>query len=284
MTVRILFKTITILGLATALSGQSAAERPNIPIVGQIFGVAVNGVEGGFTGEVVTGKPFSATEERHSLQVLGDGTRIETKQTTRIARDSQGRTRMEDVVAPGQPRSAGFEFGSITITDPVAGTRIALNPDNRTMLTAPGGYQALRIVRSQAIPAIVDPKEGNTRTENLAARNVNGVMARGSRTTTTIPAGGIGNNREIRIVTERWYSDDLQMLVKSTNNDPRFGETEYQLTGITTNEPNPSFFQAPAGYTEAAGGRGVRGGNVGPEPGAAPGGRGRGGRGGAKQQ
>jgi hypothetical protein len=55
-------------------------------------------------------------------------------------------------------------------------------------------------------------------------------------------------------VTERWYSDDLQMLIKSTNTDPRFGDTTYQLTGISQGEQSPSLFQVPADYTEAAGG------------------------------
>jgi len=37
------------------------------------------------------GSPFSGTEQRHSLQVLGDGTRIERNDTSQISRDSEGR-------------------------------------------------------------------------------------------------------------------------------------------------------------------------------------------------
>jgi hypothetical protein len=268
-----LLKMAAFVGAMTLLYGQSpTAERAY-----QILTVGT--VDEGFGSQVVSAKPFSATEEKHSLQVLSDGTRIETKQTTRLFRDSQGRTRMEDLIGPGQPRSPGFEYGPITITDPVAGTRTAINPANVTLLTVPAAaaFQNRR-VRIEGQSFLIGPDAATLRTENLGTKNVNGVMAKGERVTTIIPAGEIGNNREIRVVTERWYSDELQMLIKSTNTDPRFGDTEYQLTGITTTEPSPSLFQIPAGYTEAPGGRGgARGGRSGAPAPAAPGGRGRGG-------
>ena len=37
-----------------------------------------------------------------------------------------------------------------------------------------------------------------------------------------IPAGRIGNNRDLRVTNERWFSNEIQMLVKSVNSDPRF--------------------------------------------------------------
>jgi hypothetical protein len=68
----------------------------------------------------------------------------------------------------------------------------------------------------------------------------------------TIPKGQIGNDREIKVVTERWVSNDLQMTIKSSNSDPRFGDTTYQLTGIVEREPDASLFQIPPGYTDLA--------------------------------
>ena len=79
---------------------------------------------------------------------------------------------------------------------------------------------------------------------------VNGVLAKGSRVTETIPVGALGNNREIKIVNERWYSDDLQILVKSVNNDPRFGVNLYELTNIDRSTPDPSLFMPPSDFTE----------------------------------
>jgi len=78
---------------------------------------------------------------------------------------------------------------------------------------------------------------------------IEGVEAEGTRTTITIPAGEIGNERAIEIVSERWYSPELQTVVMTRHSDPRFGENSYTLTNISRTEPDKSLFDVPAGYT-----------------------------------
>ncbi len=78
---------------------------------------------------------------------------------------------------------------------------------------------------------------------------IEGVEAEGTRTTMTIPAGEIGNERPIEIVSERWYSPELQLVVMTRHSDPRSGETTYKLTNINRTEPAKSLFEVPAGYT-----------------------------------
>ena len=87
-----------------------------------------------------------------------------------------------------------------------------------------------------------------TKTENLGTQNVEGVQAEGTRSTTTIPAGAVGNERPIEIVYERWYSNDLKMIVVSKHNDPRVGEQTYRLTNIRRGEPDSGLFSPPADY------------------------------------
>lgn len=87
------------------------------------------------------------------------------------------------------------------------------------------------------------------KTEKLEARNVEGVQAEGSRTTTTIPAGELGNEQPIQIVNERWYSPELQVIVMTRHSDPRLGETTYKLTNIQRGEPSAALFQVPSDYT-----------------------------------
>lgn len=89
----------------------------------------------------------------------------------------------------------------------------------------------------------------NAVTEQLGKQNIEGVEAEGTRTTITIPAGEIGNDRPIEIVNERWYSPELQLVVMSKHSDPRSGETTYKLTNINRSEPSKSLFEVPAGYT-----------------------------------
>lgn len=64
-----------------------------------------------------------------------------------------------------------------------------------------------------------------------------------------IPAGEIGNDLPIEVVSERWFSPGLKTVVLTIHRDPRFGETIYRLTNINRSEPNPSLFQVPGDYS-----------------------------------
>jgi len=88
----------------------------------------------------------------------------------------------------------------------------------------------------------------NGKEESLGKQTIEGIEAEGVRTTMTIPAGEIGNERPIEIISERWYSPELQTLVMTKHSDPRFGETVYHLTNISRSEPDASLFQVPADY------------------------------------
>ena len=90
--------------------------------------------------------------------------------------------------------------------------------------------------------------------EDLGKQVIEGVEAEGTRTTVTIPAGEIGNERPIEIVNERWYSPELQLVVMTRHSDPRSGETTYRLTNINRTEPAKSLFEVPGDYTIKEGG------------------------------
>jgi hypothetical protein len=85
--------------------------------------------------------------------------------------------------------------------------------------------------------------------ESLGTQFMEGVVVEGTRTTVTIPAGQIGNELPIHIVSERWHSPELKALVMSRQADPRFGETTYRLTNIARAEPSPQLFEIPADFT-----------------------------------
>jgi hypothetical protein len=84
--------------------------------------------------------------------------------------------------------------------------------------------------------------------EDLGEQVLEGLLVKGTRMTDTIPAGTIGNDRPIEIVTERWYSEDIDAMVLQRFSDPRFGETTYQLVNVVRGEPSPDLFQVPQGY------------------------------------
>jgi hypothetical protein len=86
-------------------------------------------------------------------------------------------------------------------------------------------------------------------TEDLGEQVLEGVVARGTRRTQTIPAGTFGNERPIQIVFEQWYAPDLEAVVSSRTYDPRMGETTYRLVHVTRGEQAPDLFTVPQGYT-----------------------------------
>jgi hypothetical protein len=119
--------------------------------------------------------------------------------------------------------------------------------EDNTIETAPPAppagarRMAVRILkgRSELPPAV---------SESLGKRLIEGVEAEGTRSTVTIPAGQIGNEQPIRIVSERWYAPSLKVIVESRRSDPRFGETSYRLTKIVRAEPAPSLFEVPSDF------------------------------------
>jgi hypothetical protein len=241
-------------------------------------------------GKTVTGAPYSAQVVTESVQPFADGNAITHTSTSSVWRDSQGRTRREqniNVIGPSQASGAAIQF--ITIDDPVAGVHYNLNPTKMiaTQIATPGTMSG---AAGEVLPKKVIPSDGsnvsitylssgdaaftaggrggsisvmpsevssnNVTTESLGADTMQGLSVLGTRITRTIPAGQIGNAQPILIVTDKWYSQDLQLEVKTVHSDPRTGTTTTTVTNLSRNEPNPSLFTVPAGYTIATGGNG----------------------------
>jgi len=91
--------------------------------------------------------------------------------------------------------------------------------------------------------------EGQVTREDLGRQQLEGITATGTRTTTVIPAGAIGNEQPIRIVSEQWYSPELQILVLTKFSDPRSGETTFRLANVSRAEPDRGLFTVPPDYT-----------------------------------
>jgi hypothetical protein len=88
--------------------------------------------------------------------------------------------------------------------------------------------------------------------EDLGEQVLEGLVVRGTRHVETIPAGVMGNERPIEIVTERWYSPDIDAVVLHRFADPRVGETTYRLVNVVTGEPSPDLFEVPQDYERLA--------------------------------
>jgi len=260
------------------LRAQDAASAPPPPPPpGHGFGhgpghdeIGFLGFEAGFSGKTVTGAPFSASFSTTSTETLTDGNTITHSSTGTIARDSQGRTRRDMTLpAVGPMAVAGQPAPHVTfVNDPVAGTRYILEADTKTARLMPAPPDKAEFTKKAHTGVRGAEADKETVTTSLGTQTIGGVTAEGTRYTRTIPAGQIGNAKPIVIVTERWYSADLQMVVMTKRSDPRSGETVFQMTSITRTEPAATQFQVPADYSVSkAGPRGAfRGGPGAPPP------------------
>jgi len=122
------------------------------------------------------------------------------------------------------------------------GTHVDLDPPEQFTLRTETGVGETFVFRTKSSNA-------NEVKEQLGKQNIEGVEAEGTRTKVTIAAGEIGNERPIEIVSERWYSPELQLVVMTRHSDPRTGETTYKLTNINRSEPAKSLFEVPSDYT-----------------------------------
>ena len=206
------------------------------------------------SSKVITGAPYEADEKSVTTQTLADGNRIVNVNAAKRYRDQQGRTRVE--------RGEALDK-TVVIDDPVLSKHFVLNQRKQSVSTSSEADHRFVLKTDAETAALHGPVTlfavsghhggDKGKTENLGKQMMEGVSVEGTRTTVTIAAGQIGNERPIDIVSERWYSPDLQMVIMSKHSDPRMGETVFTVSNISRTNPDASLFQVPPAYTETQG-------------------------------
>ena len=247
---------------AVALTAAASAQD-KLPFGGPPDPLMLLSVEDGIELSVVKGQPYQAEAVTEIVQPLADGNRIKRRISSLVYRDAEGRTRRETSFAGLGPFAPAEGGGAKTvfIHDPVSGVGYVLEADTKTArklsrMPHPEGAEGApreRIFFRRPGPG------GGGRTfqkrlpepliEPLGSQTLDGLELEGTRTKITIPAGEIGNEKPIEIVSQRWYSTELQAVVMSTHNDPRLGDSIYRLTNINRSEPDHTLFEVPADYT-----------------------------------
>lgn len=211
---------------------------------------------GGAANAGLRGHPYSAVRETETIQTLSDGTHITRKTRMQFYRDSLGRTRQE--MSTIDSSGASSEPQNITILDPVEGVNYFLNPRTHTgtlirvrPINPPNPPPKPPVpVNPPPRPPQPDAKLSSvTQQDDLGMQMMEGVWAKGTRFTTTIPANAQGNDRPLTTVSETWFSEELQATILAKRSDPRSGEMTERLTNIDRSEPDPSLLRPPADYT-----------------------------------
>jgi hypothetical protein len=259
---RNIWMNLAVAGTLVLTAASARAQGPGLHRGGPGFGgpMELMGFEGGH-GKLVKGAPFSAKATSETTSTLQDGTVIHRTAQLSLFRDSQGRSRRELTASGFGPlATSGAPKTMVMISDPVAGAHYFLNSTNKTArkmaIRAKDPESQTNNAFHQRMEARESSEEaaGLLKKESLGTQVINGVSAEGTRVTKTIPAGKIGNDKPIQIVSERWFSPDLQIVVKSTHTDPQFGTTTYSVTNLQKTEPAATLFAVPSDYTVTAGG------------------------------
>jgi len=222
-----------------------------------------------FERTVVKDAAFSAESVTEHVQTLADGNRFTRKSVAHIYRDAAGRTRREhEITRRGSLSASGDVPLLLVINDPVGRVNYVIETQTgtarKTQLPPSQVMEAFSKARGDNAPfSVLMPTSAAHRRmseaddaeppakpvkEKLPAQVIEGVLAEGTRTTLTIPAGEFDNEQPLTISHEEWYAPELHMIVLMKHNDPRFGETTFRLININRSEPAAELFQLPPGY------------------------------------
>jgi hypothetical protein len=196
-----------------------------------------------FINDPVAGVTYTLDTRTHTAHKSAPFTFQVTKKSGAPGETQQFEIRSGTGVAVGAGATANVVVTGPAGSAPQAGTRVATpsaEVDHFTLRTEGAAGYVFRTGPNT---------NANQVKEQLGKQMIEGVEAEGTRTTTTIPAGEIGNERPIEIVSERWYSPELQLVVMTRHSDPRSGETTYKLTNINRTEQAKSLFEVPSGFT-----------------------------------
>jgi hypothetical protein len=260
LTRRLLVAFVIQAGVGPVAAQEPAPGRPAFVLPG--IGLEMGGPSdvffmrghGAFEREVVKGAPFTADTATEIVQTLADGNRLVRKTTGRLARDTEGRMRREQTLAAiGGLLTHGEPPRIVVIHDAVAQRTYFVHGDERRAVRiVPGaGPKGERVLGGAMFEKRIEHLSAGLpepRSETLESRDIEGLRAEGTRQTVVLPAGQVGNEKPIEIVSEQWRSPELSVTLQTRHQDPRFGTTEYRLENIDRREPDPSLFQVPAGY------------------------------------
>lgn len=189
--------------------------------------------------------PFTATVNTEWIRNLPDGSNITLKNHRSVARDAHGRIfeeRAGFVPDDGKHESAVYQ---VEISDPATHERYVCRIAERVCRLQNYFASEFAGVRSAGSPV----KQDGTGVESLGTQVVAGLETVGTRETTLIETGTIGNQSPILERREFWYSPKLGVNLITKREEVRFNSQEnFELTNLNLGEPDAKLFTPPEGF------------------------------------
>jgi hypothetical protein len=227
------------------------APRPNAPQFREEDG----GVNLRMESIVVSSKaqaPFTLTLETEWARPLADGGSITSVNKRRIARDAAGRIYQERWFLVPKNGNVESKMTTIQIADPQAHTlyNCFFFGDKKNVceeLDYSPSEPAVNTEQKDLTVQLADNRGSYTH-HFLGKQMVSGVETVGVRDTTTFNPGVFGNDREMVVERETWYSPQLDLNLLSIRTDPRTGKQTFTATVVIQGDPDPALFELPAGF------------------------------------
>jgi len=156
-----------------------------------------------------------------------------------IARDSQGRVRVERIVAAGKE----VESHTVLICDPGTQTFTRMDTLNKaaTVIREAKGLSLTSSEAPEFCTSLFRGNSANVTVEKLGHRTIQGVDSEGLRF--TIPGPSL-------TVREQWCSKELGVMVSQFSSYAKTGAKEQAvLLKLERREPEAALFKIPADYT-----------------------------------
>jgi len=194
----------------------------------------------------IQGIPLTGKSSVQWTRTLEDGSTVTVQEQANLARDSQGRMYRErrSFVPVNSDRESPLT--ELQFFDPDAKTQTICSAAKRECTVS--DY----FPRRSFVAARAGSYANGARTlerEDLGANTIDGLDVTGTRETTTINAGVVGNDKPLVSTREFWYSAQLKTNLMVTRTDPRDGKQVVRLIEFSQSEPDPHTFDIPEGYT-----------------------------------
>ena len=238
---------VGILGLGSLIT-VTQAQQPQFHAPGQDGGVRE--VLESIVIPPIPQAPFTTTLDTESVKYSGDGASMTFVNERHIARDGQGRVYGErwSFVPKGGKLESTMNW--IQIADPKRRTlyncAVEQHICDLLVYDPTGALSALSPVKCSSIPH--SHSEGNVKCEDLGSRNIAGINTVGTRVTTIIEPGTMGNDQPLTSISEYWHSEELGINLLSIRSSPFFGKQTFSITELTAGEPDPQLFEVPSGF------------------------------------
>lgn len=195
--------------------------------------------------------PFTATLQTEWVRDLYSGGTITVTNQRRIARDSKGRIYQERWLLVPKGGKQESVMTAIQIADPNRHILYTCMMDVRHVCDETNyALSTSTAVKFEGPPTGPLPNGAGYAThEELGKQQIAGLETVGTRDGTTYNPGMFGNDSQVTIEREYWYSPQLGINLLSKRSDPRFGTQTFTITELSIAEPEPRLFNLPEGFT-----------------------------------